>query len=75
MNTDGLHHVTAGASPPAHFRHEEHARKLLSAVRDAGQRCGKATVNLGLAMLLASQHVEHLSPVETPVVVQIRWRW
>jgi hypothetical protein len=35
MNPDGLHHVTAGASPPAHFRHKENARKLLSAEYDA----------------------------------------
>jgi uncharacterized membrane protein YccC len=57
--------MSGGALPPPHIHDEEGARELLSCVRDAAQGRGKATANAALALLLASQHLENLSRLET----------
>ncbi|HEY1516525.1 MAG TPA: FUSC family protein [Solirubrobacteraceae bacterium] len=57
--------MIGGTPPPPHTHHEEDARQLLSCVRDAARDRGKGTVNAGVALLLASQHFENLSRLET----------
>ena len=61
----GIALMNGGALPPPHTSDGEEARQLLSCVRDAAQDPGKATVNAGVALLLASQHLENLSRLET----------
>jgi len=57
--------MSGGALPPPHIHDEEDARQLLSCVRDAVQGRGQAPVNAALALLVASQHLEKLSHLET----------
>jgi hypothetical protein len=57
--------VSGGALPPPQIHDEEDARQLLSCVRDAARDRGDGTVNAGVALLLASQHLENLSRFET----------
>jgi hypothetical protein len=57
--------MSGGALPPPHIPDEQDARQLLSCVRDAAQDRGPATVNAALALLVASQHLENLSRLET----------
>jgi hypothetical protein len=57
--------MSGGALPPPHIPDGEDARQLLSCVRDAVGDRGKPTVNGALAVLLASQHLENLSRLET----------
>jgi uncharacterized membrane protein YccC len=53
-----------GAAPSPQMTNGDDARQLLSCVRDAA-RDGKATVNAGVALLLANEHLENLSRLET----------
>jgi uncharacterized membrane protein YccC len=57
--------MSGGALPPPHSHEEEDARQLLSCVRDAAQGRGRPPVNAALALLVASQHLENLSRLET----------
>jgi hypothetical protein len=57
--------ITGGALPPPHSPDEQGARQLLSCVRDAARDRGNGTVNAGVALLLASEHLENLSRLET----------
>jgi hypothetical protein len=57
--------ATGGAVPPPHTDDEEDARQLLLCVREAAQDRGKATINGALALLLARQHLENASRLET----------
>jgi uncharacterized membrane protein YccC len=57
--------MNGGALPPPQLQDEEDARQLLSGVRDAARERGNGTVNAGVALLLASQHLENLSRFET----------
>jgi hypothetical protein len=57
--------MNGGALPPPQIHDADGARKLLSCVRDAASDRGKATVNAGVALLLASEHLENLSRLET----------
>jgi len=57
--------MSGGALPPPHIHDEQDARQLLSCVRDAAQGRGQAPVNAALALLVASQHLENLSRLET----------
>jgi hypothetical protein len=57
--------ITGDALPPAHPPDGQDARQLLSCVRDAARDRGNGTVNAGVALLLASQHLENLSRLET----------
>jgi hypothetical protein len=57
--------MIGGAVPPPHIPDREDARQLLSCVRDATRGSGKGTVSAALALLLASQHLDHLSRLET----------
>lgn len=56
--------MNGGAVPPPQIQDADGARQLLSCVRDAALHRGKATVNAGVALLLASQHLENLSRLE-----------
>jgi hypothetical protein len=57
--------MSGGALPPPHINDEEDARQLLSCVRDATRGRGQAPVNAALALLVASQHLDNLSRLET----------
>jgi uncharacterized membrane protein YccC len=57
--------MNGGAVPPPHIHDPDGARQLLSCVRDAARGRGRATVNAGVALLVASQHLENLSRLET----------
>jgi uncharacterized membrane protein YccC len=57
--------MSGGALPPPQTHDDQDARQLLSCVRDAAQGRGDATVKAGVALLLASQHLENLSRLET----------
>jgi hypothetical protein len=57
--------MSGGALPPPHIQDREDARQLLSCVRDAVRSRGKPTVNGALALILASEHLENLSRLET----------
>ena len=57
--------MNGGAPPPPQTHDAEGARQLLSCVRDAARDRGKATVNAAVALLLASEHLENLSRLET----------
>ena len=57
--------MSGGALPPPHIPDDEDARQLLSCVRDAAQDGGEATANSALALLVASQHLDNLSHLET----------
>jgi uncharacterized membrane protein YccC len=57
--------MSGGELPPPQIHNEEAARQLLSCVRDAAQGAGNGTVNAGVALLLASEHLENLSRLET----------
>jgi len=59
--------VSGGALPPPHINDEEDARQLLSCVRDATRGRGQAPANAALALLVASQHLDNLSRLETPL--------
>jgi hypothetical protein len=56
--------MNGGAVPP-HIHGGEGTRQLLSCVRDAVRDRGKATINSGVALLMAAQHLENLSRLET----------
>jgi uncharacterized membrane protein YccC len=57
--------LNGGALPPPQTHDADGARQLLSCVRDAARDRGTATVNAGVALLLASEHLENLSRLET----------
>jgi uncharacterized membrane protein YccC len=57
--------MNGGAVPPPHIHDGEGTRQLLSCVRDAARDHGKATINAGVALLVAAQHLENLSRLET----------
>ncbi len=57
--------MSGGELPPPQIHDEEDARRLLSCVRDAAQGAGNGTVRAGVALLLASEHLENLSRLET----------
>jgi uncharacterized membrane protein YccC len=57
--------MSGGALPPPQIHDEEDARQLLSCVRDAAQGSGTAPINAALALLVASQHLDNLSRLET----------
>jgi hypothetical protein len=57
--------MNGGAVPPPHIPDPDGARQLLSCVRDAARDRGKATINTGVALLVAGQHLENLSRLET----------
>jgi uncharacterized membrane protein YccC len=57
--------ITGGAPPPPHIHDEEDDRQLISCVRDAARGRGNALANGALALLLASQHLDNLSRLET----------
>jgi uncharacterized membrane protein YccC len=57
--------ITGGALPPAHTPDGQDARQLLSCVRDAERDRSNGTVNAAVALLLASQHLQNLSRLET----------
>jgi len=57
--------MNGGAVPPPHIHDGEGSRQLLSCVRDAAPDRGKATINAGVALLVAAQHLENLSRLET----------
>ncbi len=57
--------MNGGALPPPTIHDADGARQLLSCVRDAARDRGKATVNAAVALLLASEHLENLSRLET----------
>jgi uncharacterized membrane protein YccC len=57
--------MNSGAVPPPHIHDGEGTRQLLSCVRDAARDGGKATINAGVALLVAAQHLENLSRLET----------
>jgi uncharacterized membrane protein YccC len=57
--------MNGGAAPPPHIHDGEATRQLLSCVRDAARDRGKTTINAGVALLVAGQHLENLSRLET----------
>jgi Fusaric acid resistance protein-like len=57
--------MNGGAVPPPHIRDSDDSRGLLWCVRDAARGRGEATANAALALLLASQHLDNLSHLET----------
>jgi hypothetical protein len=57
--------MSGGALPPPQVHDDEDARQLLSCVRDAAQGTSTAPVNAALALLVASQHLDNLSRLET----------
>ncbi len=57
--------MNGGAVPPPQIPDPNGPRQLLSCVRDAARDRGRATVNTGVALLVASQHLEHLARLET----------
>jgi uncharacterized membrane protein YccC len=59
--------MDGGAVPLPHVHDTEGALRLLSCVREVARDGGSATVNAGVALLLASEHLENLSRLETPL--------
>jgi hypothetical protein len=57
--------VNGGAPPPPQTHDADGARQLLSCVRDATRDRGDATGNAAVALLVASEHLENLSRLET----------
>ena len=57
--------MSGGALPPPQILDEEDARQLISCVRDATRGSGNAMADAALALLLASQHLDNLSHLET----------
>jgi hypothetical protein len=57
--------MSGGALPPPQAHDVEGAGRLISCVRDATQASDKPPVNAAVALLLASQHLENLSRLET----------
>ena len=60
----GLALTNGGDLPPPQIHDTEGARQLLSCVRDAAHDNGQAT-NAGVALLLASEHLDNLLRLET----------
>jgi hypothetical protein len=56
--------MVGGTVPTPQTPSEEDARQLLSSVRDATKVGGEETVDAAVALLLASQHLDHLSRLE-----------
>jgi len=57
--------MSGGALPPPHIHDEDDARQLVSCVGNAVRDRGQPTVNAAVALLLASQHLDNLSRLET----------
>jgi hypothetical protein len=60
----GVSLMIGGPVPPPQLPDEEDARQLISCIHDATRVNGAATVNGSVALLLASQHLDHLSRLE-----------
>jgi uncharacterized membrane protein YccC len=60
----GFSLMIGGPVPAPQLPNEEDARQLLSCIRDASHVSHGSTVNGSLALLLASQHLNHLSRLE-----------
>jgi len=61
----GFSLMSGGALPPPHIHDKHDTRQLLACVCDAAQGSEKPTANAALAFLLASQHLDNLSRLET----------
>jgi uncharacterized membrane protein YccC len=59
--------MNGAAVPQPQVHDTEGALQLLSCVRDVAHDDGDATVNAGVALLLAGEHLENLSRLETPL--------